>query len=99
MAKRFISWALLIFMVATLTACVVAPRTAPPPPRREMRSASPGAAYFWVPGHWKWRHGDWYWIRGHWEKKRRGKVWVPGHWERRGNRRAWIPGHWRKRRR
>ncbi|MBN1197424.1 MAG: YXWGXW repeat-containing protein [Candidatus Aminicenantes bacterium] len=96
MNKRWLAWMLLVIMVTALSACVASPRTAPPPPRQEMRMASPGPGYFWVSGHWEWRSRDWYWIRGHWERKRPGRVWVSGHWERRGKRQVWVRGHWRR---
>jgi hypothetical protein len=24
-----------------------------------------GARWYWVPGHWRWHHGNKYWVHGH----------------------------------
>lgn len=98
MVKRFmIGFLLLTFFISIVSCVVVRPRHAPPPPRTEMRSVKPGPNFVWIPGHWKWSHGDWVWIGGHWTKRKPGKVWVPGHWVKRGGRYHWVPGHWRRR--
>lgn len=62
----------LLFLVALGSGCarkvVVYDRPTAPPPKVEIRPASPYRNAVWVPGHWDWRG------------KRRGYVWVPGHW-------------------
>lgn len=89
---------LLLVLAFLMIGCVVAgPRMAPPPPRNEIRTASPGVNHVWIKGHWTWRGGRYVWTRGSWVKARRGYVWVPGRWDRRGPRWVYIKGHWRKR--
>jgi hypothetical protein len=68
---------------------------APPPPRVEVVPLAPGAAYAWVPGHWRWTGSRYVWVRGHYAIREAGwHHWVDGHWAVIAGRWAWIPGHW-----
>ncbi len=80
-----------------LVSCTVNthPTAPPPPPKIEVRVSCP-PGYFWVKGHWAWRHGHYVWVPGKCMRIRPGYVWVPGHWERRGRVWVWIPGHWKR---
>lgn len=101
MAK--VRW-LLLSSVLLLSACVVAPlppprpyiavRTAPPPERVEVITASPGADYFWIRGHWRWENGQHVWLPGHWQARQAGSHWVPAHWVPNGPNWDYVPGHW-----
>lgn len=92
-----LSWLILVGFIFTMVAgCVVAgPTMAPPPAKKEVRTARPGPNYVWITGHWNWSSGRYVWIRGHWVKNKPGKNWVPGHWTKKGRRYVWIKGHWR----
>ncbi|MGG1946390.1 YXWGXW repeat-containing protein [Trinickia sp. NRRL B-1857] len=51
----------------SLSACVVEPARPPrPEPLVEVAPAAPAPGYYWVKGHYVWRHARWEWIRGHW---------------------------------
>ncbi|MGH7617883.1 MAG: YXWGXW repeat-containing protein [Gemmatimonadaceae bacterium] len=68
----------------------------PPAERVEVLSASPGAGYVWVKGHWAWRRDDYEWIGGHWAIPERGfREWEPGRWEHDRNGWFFIEGRWR----
>lgn len=67
---------------------------APPPPRSEYRTASPGAGYFWVEGHYTWNGNSWVWVAGHWERERAGYVWVTPYYENRGGSYVYVRGGW-----
>ena len=68
----------------------------PPPPRAEVIVATPGVAYVWVPGHWRWREGAYFWQAGAWRRPpRAGAAWVEPRYENRGNRWVLIEGYWR----
>jgi hypothetical protein len=69
---------------------------APPPLIAETVVVSPGPAYVWVPGYWRWYGHGWGWVRGAWViPPHRRAVWVEGGWGRRFGRTIWIEGHWR----
>ena len=98
MIKKIIHVFMIIVISLSLTNCVtVRPKREPPPPRKEVRTHRPGPNYFWIAGHYEWRHRHWVWTPGHWEKRRPGQVWVRGHWVKKRGRLVWVPGHWRKR--
>jgi hypothetical protein len=68
---------------------------APPAPRLEVSGASPGAAFFWVPGYWAYHEQRWHWVPGHWVvPPRANALWAPGHWDKSPNGWVWTPGHW-----
>jgi hypothetical protein len=70
--------------------------SAPPPAIVETVVVSPGPAYVWVPGYWRWYGHSWGWIHGGWViPPRRGVMWVEGRWGRRFGRVMWVEGHWR----
>ena len=90
---------LMLPMSANLTGCaarVVYVRTAPPPPRVEVRPPRPAARAVWIPGHWRWTGHAYVWVSGRWELRPKGRVWVPGHWRRTRRGWMWVPGHWKK---
>lgn len=61
----------------------------------EQVTPSPGAAYVWKEGYWKW-NGHWKWVRGRWELKPSSEaVWVPGVWEQHHHHWVYKEGHWR----
>ena len=94
--KKIAAVLLISFIFVLLAGCVVGhPRMAPPPLKKEVRSAKPGANHVWIPGHWKWSGGRYVWASGHWTKTRPGKAWVKGHWKKKGPRYVWVPGHWK----
>ncbi|MCS0495562.1 hypothetical protein NVS89_10670 [Ancylobacter sp. MQZ15Z-1] len=73
---------------------VPAPRSAPPPPRREPRPA-PRRGYTWVPGHWNWTaRRNWVWEPGHWEENRRGFTYAGPRWVLRRGQWVFEPGRW-----
>jgi hypothetical protein len=70
-------------------------RTAPPAPIYESVPVSPGAAYYWVAGYWRWNGYTYVWVRGHYDyRPYAGAVWHPGHWRYTPNGWVWIAGHW-----
>lgn len=68
----------------------------PPHAREEVRPASPGPLFVWVPGHWAWRGNQHFWMDGHWAKAKKGRAWVPGHWDHTKRGWIWRDGHWRR---
>jgi hypothetical protein len=67
----------------------------PPQERIEVIPLSPGPGYFWIRGHWAWRHEHWEWISGRYERPAQpGGVWIAGQWVARGNGWVWIEGHY-----
>jgi hypothetical protein len=67
---------------------------APPPPRPELATPTPGAGYAWVSGHWVWR-GSWVWAPGGWKPIPAGRrQWVAGAWIAQGAQSRWQPGYW-----
>jgi hypothetical protein len=96
--KRFTRyWAITIVALMFSVGCAgpVYVRTAPPPPKVEVKPARPGPTAVWIDGHWKWSRNRYVWVAGHWEKNPRG-AWVPGRWEKRARGHVWVPGHWRR---
>jgi hypothetical protein len=68
----------------------------PPPPRAEVIVETPGSAFVWVPGHWRWRDGGYLWVRGAWRRPPRyGAVWVEPRYEQREGRWVFVEGFWR----
>ena len=80
---------------------VETPRVQLPPPvpaaPAEVRSAQPGSAYVWIPGHYEWRSADrtYVWVPGTWIVPPAGQTWAPGHWENRPNGSVWVSSRWR----
>lgn len=71
---------------------------APPGPRIEVRTTSPGPNHVWVAGYWSWNGKRHVWVAGKWTKRPTPtSTWVSGHWKRQGRGWIWIPGHWRRR--
>src|SRR4030095_4507233 len=70
---------------------------APPAIRVETQPASPGAAYVWTSGYWRWTGTSYVWVSGSWVMPpRQAAVWVPGQWVRRAGGWVWIAGHWQQ---
>jgi WXXGXW repeat (2 copies) len=67
----------------------------PPAERIETVPMSPGPGYFWVRGHWGWRHEAWEWVPGRWNVNvaQTGQDWIPGQWVERNGGYVWIEGH------
>ncbi len=77
-------------------------KVAPPAPRAEVRSVSPGPEYVWVMGHWYRINDTWTWTSGYWELPAQPKaVWVTGHWMQKGPPLEqdggwyWVEGYWK----
>jgi hypothetical protein len=80
--------------VVTTTTPEVIVTTAPPAPRVEVMSPSPGSGYVWVSGAWVWRD-RWVWEPGRWSKPPHpGAVWDPHKYEYKGNKHVWYRGGW-----
>jgi hypothetical protein len=104
--KRLLNLGLIAALVASsaVGACYNPPArygvayitTAPPSPRYEVISTSPGLNYVWVGGHWGWASNNYSWVPGSWVVPARGySVWSPGRWDRDGRGWYWTAGHWR----
>ncbi len=67
----------------------------PPNDVVEEVTASPGAAYVWTKGHWRW-DGHWVWVKGRWmQRPHESAVWVSGNWKRRHHHHwVWVSGRW-----
>jgi hypothetical protein len=66
-----------------------------PPPRYEPVPPPPGAAYVWVPGHWRWNGYRYIWVGGRYVVRQTGwHRWVDGRWVIINGRWTWIPAHW-----
>jgi hypothetical protein len=75
---------------------IVVQPSQPPAARVEVRTASPGPDYVWVPGSYEFRDGQWEWTAGRWVvPERPAAIWEPGHWEKVPGGYIWQPGHWR----
>ena len=71
-------------------------QTGPPTDRVEVITASPGASYVWVGGHWAWVNNDYAWVPGSWLVPASGfTVWAPGRWAHDRSGWYWVDGHWR----
>ena len=80
---------------ATAANAQVYVQAAPPAPIYEAVPGSPGAGYYWIPGHWRWNGYRYVWIRGHYSyRPYAGAVWRPGRWVYGPNGYYWVEGHW-----
>lgn len=68
----------------------------PPPLRVEPQPAPPGAAFFWIPGHWRWDSIEFVWAPGRWEAARPGQRWEPAQWVVAGPNWRYVEGRWRR---
>jgi hypothetical protein len=68
---------------------------APPPLRREYRSARPSGNHVWIAGYWD-REGDqWAWAPGRWEEpSQEGSSWVRPQYRQESGAYRYEPGHW-----
>lgn len=94
--------ALVVAVTTSLGACANTPKQRvvvphhPPPAKAIQRPPRPSPKHAWVPGHWRWRHGDWVWVKGRYVTRPHPRAhWVPGHWKRRPGGWVWIEGHWK----
>ncbi len=70
-------------------------RSRPPQEMVERVPMSPGPGYFWIRGHWAWRHDNWDWINGRWDRAAQAsQEWVPGQWMERNGGWVWREGHY-----
>ncbi|MFT4155465.1 hypothetical protein [Parafilimonas sp.] len=60
------------------------------------RPESPGPAYVWVDGGWRWHGGRYVYTNGYWARPRQNHVWVNGTWVKTSHGYYWQRGHWRK---
>jgi hypothetical protein len=68
---------------------------APPKPFEETRGVSPGAAYVWTPGYYRWDGSTYIWIDGGWQRPpRAGSTWVSGTWKHSSKGWYWVDGRW-----
>src|SRR5271155_945947 len=67
----------------------------PPAERIETVPMSPGPSYYWMRGHWGWRHEGWQWVPGRWNVNvaQTGQEWIPGLWVARNGGYLWVEGH------
>src|SRR5262245_36981703 len=100
LTSRLIASSLLALLTASEAwAQTVYVRNAPPAPRAEIRTRSPGPGWVWQPGYYRWRRGAYSWRPGIWVRPpARHAMWVPPRWHH--SRRGWhsSPGYWRTRR-
>lgn len=93
-------WVTIVLLVVMAGYCLPLladnPPGPPPADKSEIRPASPGPDFIWVPGHWVWKNHQWDWLPGHWQKVRSGYTWVPAHWVKRGRRWVYVPGRWKR---
>lgn len=67
----------------------------PPAPLVEVAPPTPGAAYVWVPGYWRWNGYDHSWVRGYWVARPSATVvWLPSGWVHVRGRYRFVPGRW-----
>lgn len=65
----------------------------PPPPRTEIKIASPATNHVWKPGHWAPVKGKWQWVAGEWGVPPTPiSVWIEGKYNDKDGR--WSPGYW-----
>ena len=101
--QLILSTALLAGTITLTSACATAAprgrvylRVGPPAPVYEVRVASPGAGYVWIPGYYRSEARGYVWVPGRWDRPPRARArWVPARWVH--DRRGWyvVEGHWR----
>jgi hypothetical protein len=68
---------------------------APPKPLEEKQGVSPGTAYVWTKGYYRWDGSTYIWVDGGWKRPpRAGAVWVSGTWKRSSKGWYWVDGRW-----
>ena len=68
---------------------------APPKPLEETKGISPGSAYVWTKGYYRWDGSTYIWVDGGWKRPpRAGAVWTPGIWKKSGKGWYWVDGRW-----
>jgi WXXGXW repeat (2 copies) len=67
----------------------------PPAPVVETLPVSPGPAYYWIPGYWRWNGYRYAWAHGYYAyRPYAGAIWRPGHWYHAPGGWYWRGGHW-----
>src|SRR5262245_24818081 len=99
--KHTFATAVLGVMLTAATACA-APRgrmyvnAVPPAPVYEVRRASPGPAYVWTDGYYRWTGRNYAWTPGRWVAKPRANAkWVKGRWEKNRKGYYYVEGKWK----
>lgn len=71
--------------------------SAPPRAIREVRPASPGRAYVWVPGFYKYERRAYVWVPGRYARPTYDNLrrWEQGKWHHDRNGWYWVEGQWR----
>jgi len=96
--RRFARWLFLtgaLSLPAVSASATIFVPFGPPAPVFERRPASPGRAYVWRPGFYRWGGRRYVWVGGAWMRPPHSRArWVPGRWTptRRGYR--WRSGRW-----
>jgi len=104
--RALISVAAVVVLATGSSGCMatVRPRSgvvyvtdAPPRAIREVRPASPGRSYVWIPGHYQYRDRAYVWVGGRYERPAFDNVrrWEPGKWHHDRNGYFWVEGRWR----
>jgi WXXGXW repeat (2 copies) len=94
-----------IALLASLSACVVAPArprymtselvtVEPPVAVDEVVGVAPGPGYVWTNGYWNWYGGRHVWVGGRWVEGRPGYRWTPHAWVREGGGWHLREGYW-----
>jgi hypothetical protein len=93
---------LLLCATALVTASCAPPppnavyvHVAPPKAPDETRGISPGTAYVWTKGYYRWDGTTYIWVDGGWKRPpRAGATWVSGTWKHSSKGWYWVDGHW-----
>ncbi|MBI5091830.1 MAG: YXWGXW repeat-containing protein [Candidatus Hydrogenedentes bacterium] len=79
----------------TATTRAVRAHDAPPAPKVEVKSESPGADKVWIPGNWSYEKGEYVWSSGRWERPAAEQMsWSPARWRHTSEGYELVPGHW-----
>lgn len=60
------------------------------------RPATPGPAYVWIDGDWRWHNEKYIYYNGYWAKPKPNKTYVPGTWLKTDKGYYWQKGYWKK---
>jgi hypothetical protein len=96
--RRGQGWAALAGFLGALTLAppgLAQAPSAPPAPRVESPSPSPGPDSVWISGHWGWQSGRWQWVAGRWERAQ-GRFYIPGRHRQTPQGWVWEEGRWQK---
>ena len=99
LSRRWLSLVLggfMIFSGASVRADDTVVHVKPPRDIEERQEPSPGPAYVWIPGHYRWVKTSFEWVPGHWEvPPHEHAVWVPYKWVKQNG--GWVlkDGRWK----